>query len=126
MRVTDRPRLALDVLLGLQPSYLKVVVPSAHREAAWQQVLLEHLLLPLYVTGPGGSTVYAIGTGEAAAALRDYPLQFEVRCLGDPGDPLTHDVYLLRDVVAPPGEPLAAALASDEERSAVLDETHEG
>ena len=57
MRVTDRPRLALDVLLGLQPSYLKVTVPPEHRGAAWHRVLLEHLLLPLYVTGPSGSTV---------------------------------------------------------------------
>ena len=126
MRVTDRPRLALDVLLGLQPSYLKVVVPSAHREAAWQQVLLEHLLLPLYVTGPGGSTRLCHRHRGSCGRTARLPAPVRSAVSGRPGRSLTHDVYLLRDVVAPPGEPLAAALASDEERSAVLDETHEG
>jgi bacterial leucyl aminopeptidase len=57
---------------------------------------MRHLpLVPLYVTGEGGNTIYAIASSATISQLDD--LGFAVDRLGSENAPLTTDLYLLRD-----------------------------
>ncbi len=94
--VAPHPQLAaatLDEQTHLR--YLRITVPPTHTGEDWRATLRELPLLPLHATGRAGSTVYAIGTTSAAARLDD--LGFGVDRLGVEDEPLTTELYLLRD-----------------------------
>jgi bacterial leucyl aminopeptidase len=131
MLVAPHPRLAVAVLEErARLRHLRVEVPAADAGADPWAALRDLPLLPLHVTGPAGTTILAIGTSSAAAALEERG--FEVDRLGAEDDPLTTDLYLLRDdrrvhsgfLVAggDPGPPSATAPAAP----AVLAATDDG
>jgi bacterial leucyl aminopeptidase len=94
--VAPHPQLALPALEHRASlRYVRITVPQAHAREDWRSELRGLPLLPLHVTGDAGATVYAITTSAAAARLDD--LGFWVDRLGTEGEPLTSDLYLLRD-----------------------------
>jgi leucyl aminopeptidase len=94
--VAPHPQLALSVLEHQAPlRYVRITVPHTHAREDWRAELRGLPLLPVHVTGDAGATVYAITTAAAAARLDD--LGFWVDRLGTEGEPLTSDLYLLRD-----------------------------
>ena len=94
-RVVPHPCLVLEVLNGSHLRYIRVTAPSDESEKRWRQVMKALPVVPLYVTGERGTKVYAIATTGAAARLDD--LGFEVDRLGIEDQPLTTELYLLRD-----------------------------
>jgi leucyl aminopeptidase len=94
--VAPHPRLALPVLeQRARLRYVRITVPQAHAGEDWRNQLGDLPLLPLHVTAASGGTVYAIATPEVAARLDD--LGFFVDRLGAEDEPLTTELYLLRD-----------------------------
>jgi leucyl aminopeptidase len=94
--VAPHPQLALAVLAQRAPlRYVRITVPEAHAGEDWRAELRDLPVLPLHVTGPSGLTVYATTTPAAAARLDD--LGFSVDRLGSEDEPLTTELYLLRD-----------------------------
>jgi bacterial leucyl aminopeptidase len=93
--VAPHPQLALSVLEQAALRYVRITVPQVHAREDWRAALRGLPLLPMHVTGAAGATVYAITTSAAAARLDD--LGFWVDRLGTEGEPLTSDLYLLRD-----------------------------
>ncbi|MGI8806992.1 MAG: M28 family peptidase [Acidimicrobiales bacterium] len=94
--VAPHPRLALPVLEQPAPlRYVRITVPPAQATTNWRAVVGALAVLPLHVTGPNQSTVYAIATTSAAAQLDD--LGFWVDRLGREDEPLATDLYVLRD-----------------------------
>jgi bacterial leucyl aminopeptidase len=94
--VAPHPELALSVLQDHAAlRYVRIAVPPIHASEDWRAELRGLPLLPLHVTGDAGGTVYAITTSAAAARLDD--LGFWVDRLGTEDEPLTSDLYLLRD-----------------------------
>jgi hypothetical protein len=85
----------MSVLSEQALRYVRITVPQAHAGEDWRADLRELPLLPVHVTGEAATTVYAITTPAAAARLDD--LGFWVDRLGAEGEPLTTDLYLLRD-----------------------------
>ena len=95
-QVAPHPLLVLVQLEQPVPlRYLRITVPPDQVGTNWAGALTGLPVLPVYVTGPEGGTVYAIATPDAAARLDD--LGFWVDRLGAPDEPLTTDLYLLRD-----------------------------
>jgi bacterial leucyl aminopeptidase len=94
-RVAPHPCLILEVLNGSYLRYIRITVKSEQSEQAWRPVIRMLPVVPLYVTGLEGNKVYAIASAEAAARLDD--LGFEVDRLGVEDQPLTSQLYLLRD-----------------------------
>ena len=95
-RAAPHPLLAVPVLDepgGLR--YVRVTVPPAGTGDDWRETLRSLPLVPMHVTGDAGATVYAVATASAAARLDD--LGFRVDRLGGADEPLTTDLYLLRD-----------------------------
>lgn len=94
--VAPHPQLALPVLEQHAPLRdVRITVPQVQAGEDWRAELRDLPLLPLHVTGEAGATVYAIATPAAAARLDD--LGFWVDRLGTEDEPLTTDLYLLRD-----------------------------
>jgi bacterial leucyl aminopeptidase len=94
--VAPHPQLASAVLAQRAPlRYVRITVPQAHAGEDWRAEFRDLPVLPLHVTGPSGVTVYAIATPAAAAHLDD--LGFSVDRLGSEDEPLTTELYLLRD-----------------------------
>jgi phosphoglycolate phosphatase-like HAD superfamily hydrolase len=100
--VAPHPSLAVAVLDQLAPfHYLRVRVPAAAagNGADWNSLLRENSLLPLYRTvspeAPSSVEVYAVADATTALKLDD--LGFPVDRLGVENEPLTTDLYLLRD-----------------------------
>jgi hypothetical protein len=129
-RVAPHPCLALEVLNGSHLRYLRVTVPSEESEQAWRQVMRALPVVPLYVTGTEGSKAYAIASTETAAKLDD--LGFEVDRLGVEDQPLTSQLYLLRDdrqirsgFLAPEGHS-THFFSKDEQSQWVLSSSSEG
>jgi bacterial leucyl aminopeptidase len=94
--VAPHPQLALAVLehhAGLR--YVRITLPEDHVGEDWRAQLRDLPLLPLHISGRAGGTVYAIATPAVAAWLDD--LGFWVDRLGAEDEPLTTDLYLLRD-----------------------------
>jgi bacterial leucyl aminopeptidase len=93
------PRLAAALLDRPQPlRFVRITVPPAAAAGSgvdWSAAIRELPLLPVHVSGPAGGTLYAIGTAAAVAHLDD--LGFRVDRLGAEDEPLTADLYLLRD-----------------------------
>lgn len=130
LRVAPHPCLAWEVLNGSHLRYIRVTVPTEQSDKGWRQVIRDLPVVPLHVTGDKGTKVYAIATTGAAARLDD--LGFEVDRLGREDDPLTTEMYLLRDdrqtrtgFLAPQGSS-AHFFTKDEESNWVLSSSQEG
>jgi bacterial leucyl aminopeptidase len=94
-QAVPHPLLALPALEDPSPlRYVRITVPQAHTSTEWRDALRAEPVLPLHVTG-GGTTMYAVAPAGAAARLDD--LGFHVDRLGGDGEPLSTDLYLLRD-----------------------------
>ncbi|OKI25089.1 M20/M25/M40 family metallo-hydrolase [Streptomyces sp. CB03911] len=98
--VAPHPSLAQRVLDGTAPlRFLRVRVPQRGAGSDWRAMLREQPLVPLHLAGNGGSPqaaeVYAVADAATALALDD--LGFSVDRLGEADEPLTADLYLLRD-----------------------------
>jgi hypothetical protein len=129
-RVVPHPRFVWEVLNGSRLRYIRVTVPIEQSEKKWRQIMIDLPIVPLHVTGERGTKVYAIATTGAAARLDD--LGFEVDRLGREDDPLTTELYLLRDdrqtrtgFLAPQGSS-AHFFTKDEESNWVLSSSQEG
>ena len=95
-RVAPHPCLVLQVLNGARLRYVRAAVPADEvGSGGWREALRQLSVVPLHVTGEGGTTVYAVATSDAAARLDD--LGFEVLRLGSEDLPLGTEMYLLRD-----------------------------
>ncbi|MCV2489185.1 M20/M25/M40 family metallo-hydrolase [Geodermatophilus sp. YIM 151500] len=131
LAVAPHPLLALPLLEEESPvRYVRVTVPPTAAGGDWRRALGDLRLLPLHVTGEGGTTVYAVVTASAAARLDD--LGFWVDRLSAEDEPLTNDLYLLRDdrqvrsgFLSPEGNSAALLTAGTWARS-VLASTDEG
>jgi hypothetical protein len=99
--VAPHPRLAMTMLLQQGPlRYLRVRIPSASAGMDWRGTLRNHPVVPLHLTAepvgePPIATVYAIADAPTASKLDD--LGFWVDRLGAEDEPLTSDLYILRD-----------------------------
>jgi bacterial leucyl aminopeptidase len=94
LRAAPDPALAWDVLNGARLRYIRVSVPADRRSKNWRGALAALPVVPLY-QAPDGDALYLIATTAAAARLDD--LGFSVDRLGYEDEPLTTDLYLLRD-----------------------------
>jgi bacterial leucyl aminopeptidase len=94
-QVVPHPSLVWEVLNGSRLRYIRIAVTAAQSDSAWRSAIRGLAVVPLYVTGESGDRVYAIATTTAITQLDD--LGFQVDRLGSEGDPLTTEVYLLRD-----------------------------
>lgn len=95
-RVAPHPRLALEVLNGSRSRYIRITVPVEYRGSGeWREAIRSLSVVQIHVTGEDGTTVYAIAASGAASRLDG--LGFEVLRLGGEDDPLTTEVYVLRD-----------------------------
>ena len=96
----------------------------------WRSVLREAAVVPLRVTRSNPRRLYAIATGEAVTKLRG--LHFNMELLGKEGDPLTTDVYLVRDDRETPtgfmaAEGRSAQFFEDQGKAdVILSPSHEG
>ncbi|HEY0431035.1 MAG TPA: M28 family metallopeptidase, partial [Pyrinomonadaceae bacterium] len=97
--VAPHPNLAMDVLLGNGPlRFLRIRVPTDTTAAAWKKTLSQLPLAPVHTSVTPKTLaveVYAIAGTATAAKLDD--LGFWVDRLGQPDEPLTSDLYILRD-----------------------------
>lgn len=91
--VAPHPLLAPALLA--RPSrlrFLKVQVPSGTQDSDWRGALRQQRFIALHAES---AAVYGIAGAHTAAMLDD--LGFLVDRLGPPDEPLTHELYLLRD-----------------------------
>ncbi|HEX2080133.1 MAG TPA: HAD family hydrolase, partial [Longimicrobium sp.] len=95
MRVAPHPLLAAAALQGEPMRFVRVTVPAEHEGTDWRGSLRGLPAIPLHVAADPRSRMYAITTDATAADLDD--LRFEVDRLGAANDPLTTDLYLVRD-----------------------------
>jgi leucyl aminopeptidase len=94
--VAPHPVLALSVLQqAAHLRYLRISVPVRHAEAAWRQALGALPIVPVHTAVNAGPVMYTIADDQTAARLDD--LGFNVDRLGGEDEPLTTDLYLLRD-----------------------------
>jgi leucyl aminopeptidase len=94
-RVAPHPTLAWDVANGGRVTYIRLRIPADPQERDWPGVLRELAIIPLHVTRDLPRRLYAIATLDAAARLGE--LHLDVEPVGHPEDPLTTDLYLVRD-----------------------------
>ncbi len=95
LQVLPHPSLVLEILKGSRLRYIRIAVTTTQNDSAWRSAIRGLSVVPLYMTGENGDRIYAIATTTAITQLDD--LGFQVDRLGSEGDPLTTDVYLLRD-----------------------------
>ena len=96
LAVAPHPLLAVSVLQGAGPlRYVRVTVPPGWAGGDWRRALRELPVVPLHVTAGPGPAVYAVTTAAVATLLDELGLW--VDRLGAEGQPLTTDLYLLRD-----------------------------
>ena len=96
--VAPHPNLALKILVNRAPlRFLRIRVPEPAKEKSWQQQLQQESVVPMHITGgrENGVEVYAIADSASAAKLDD--LGFWVDRLGVEDEPLTSDLYILKD-----------------------------
>ena len=94
--IAPHPVLALSVIQqAARLRYLRISVPVHHAEAAWRQALGALPVVPVHITASAGPVVYALADDQTAARIDD--LGFNVDRLGGEDEPLTTDLYLLRD-----------------------------
>ncbi len=121
--------LAPRVLLTGSPlRYVRIRVPQA--AAGWPELLGRHPVVPLHVTGRGAPEVYAVTDDDTALVLDD--LGFRVDRLGRDDEPVTSELYLLRDdgrAGGAPGEGAGSAatlFGGGRDAGLVLSSTDEG
>lgn len=129
LRVCPHPLLVEDVLAGDHLWHARIA-PSHARDEAWKQVLADAGVVPLHVSGAEGESVIGILSQRVAVEL--FNRQFEVTRLGALDDPLTTQLYLLRDDRAArsgfhsPAGQSAALLSKPDLASTVIATTPEG
>lgn len=130
LRVAPHARFAAAALRGERLRYVRVTVPVEHAGDDWRQAVAGLDVVPLRVDGDQGTVVDAIATSAAATQLDD--LGFEVFRLGGDDEPLTTEVYLLRDdrqtrtgFLVPEGAS-RAQFSADDESSRILASTRQG
>jgi bacterial leucyl aminopeptidase len=116
MRAAPHPLLARAVLEGEPLSYVRIDAPASLADRPWRRALLDQGVVPLHVTGEGGTVVYAIAPRSALPPVMN--MRFVVQTLGADDDPVATDLYLLRDDLAVRSGALsatgqAAALVAD-------------
>lgn len=131
LRVAPHPRLAAAALRRARLRYVRVEVPAEHVAENWHETMLGLELVPLHVAGEHGAVVYAVATAAAAARLDD--LGFQVYRLGAEDEPLTTEIYVLRDdhqtrsgFLSPEGESSRRFGTDDEEAERILASTRQG
>jgi bacterial leucyl aminopeptidase len=130
--VCPHPSLAPGILLAPSPlRFLRIRVPPAEAATDWRAPLRERPVVPLHVGGEAAPELYAIADTATALELDD--LGFWVDRLGADDEPLTSELYLLRDDGRAEGAfgsatGSAAALFGGDDRAArrVLASTEEG
>lgn len=98
MMVSPHPLLVQRVIAGETLRYIRIVAPAEMSESAWRSALRERDVVPLRVTGAEGRVVLAIAGNRVVGELIN--LLFEIQLLGQPDDPLTTDLFLVRDDLA--------------------------
>lgn len=128
--VAPHPRLAAAALRRAHLRYIRVEVSAEHVARSWGQTMLNLELVPLHVAGEHGAVVYAVATAAASAQLDD--LGFQVYRLGAEDEPLTTEVYVVRDdrqtrtgFLFPEGESSSRFGAGDE-AARILASTRQG
>ena len=128
--VAPHPILAWDIINGDSIRFVRVSVPANQSQQKWRSQISKLSVVPLNVTGKEGTKVYAIASNNSIMRLDD--LGFEVDRLGNVNQPLTKEVYLLRDdrqvrtgFLNPEGQS-SSFLSSQEESQWVLASTPEG
>lgn len=128
--VASHPFLIKDVLNGRVLRYIRITAPE-NRDKMWRQKLREHEVVPLYVTGDQGITVYAIASTQTALVVDD--LGFYVDRLGAGDLPQTTELYLLRDdlqagsgFLDSEGQSFSSFSGDNETSQLILSSTEEG
>jgi hypothetical protein len=93
--VSPHPLLAEAVLEGDTLWFVRIAVPPHRASQEWRAALRSLALVPLRVSGEGGRTVLAVASGTALAKLTN--AQFDWQPLGFEDDPLSSDLYVIRD-----------------------------
>ena len=96
--VSPHPVLTGAIIAGQALVYVAVTVTDAARFGTW--LASGRSFVPIRVTGTAPRHIYAIASVTEVESLR--AAGFEVSTLGDPGAPLTTDLYLVRDDRPPP------------------------
>ena len=100
-RVAPHPLLAWEVLKSSNLSYIRVTVPPEHSEEEWRAAIRSLPVVPLYVTGEGGTQVYAIASNTVATKLGALGFAVDRFCDIEIDSQAT-DLYLLRDNLQSP------------------------
>jgi len=99
--VAPHPILALPVLRQAGPlRYLRVRIPAGSAGSDWRATLQGQPIVPLHLTTEptgGASTVTLYAIYDSSTALKLDDLGFWVDRLGSEDEPLTTDLYILRD-----------------------------
>jgi bacterial leucyl aminopeptidase len=98
MRAVPHPLLVSAALEGQPLTYARITAPAPMAGRHWQQALLDAGVVPCHVAGEEGTVVYAIAARPALARVMN--MRFVVQLLGADDDPMTTDLYLLRDDLA--------------------------
>ena len=98
LRVAPHPLLALAVAHGEALRYVRITAPETIAGTEWRSPLLQTGAVPLHVTGPGGTVVYAIVDSTAIVQIMN--MRFIVQLLGADDLPAHTDLFLLRDDLA--------------------------
>jgi hypothetical protein len=94
--VCPHPALAPGVLLGSLPlRFLRIRVSPAQAVTDWRAPLRGHPVVPLHLEGGAAPQLYAVADTATALALDD--LGYWVDRLGAENEPLTSELYLIRD-----------------------------
>src|SRR4051794_10917954 len=99
--IAPHPRLALSVLLQQERlRYLRISVPPTFMHKNWRSILQAQPLVPLHLSAVSTDdlpilTLYAVADALTASKLDD--LGFWVDRLGAEDEPLTTELYILRD-----------------------------
>jgi hypothetical protein len=134
--VAPHPRLALSVLRHAGSLlYLRVRIPASSASSDWRTTLQSHPVVPLHLTAePTGaaSTIALYAIADSSTALKLDDLGFWIDRLGSEDEPLTTDLYILRDdqqvdsgFLAPVGNSFRSFHGPPSARR-VLTSTHEG
>ena len=97
--VAPHPSLAMSVLSQEGPlRFLRIRIPKSSETSPWRTTLQQLAVVPLHASAAGNdlaAEIYAIAASSVAAKLDD--LGFWVDRLGVEDEPLTSDLYILRD-----------------------------
>jgi leucyl aminopeptidase len=96
MVVAPHPLLVQEVLAGETLHHVRITVPPNHAAAdRWRRILHRMPIVPLHLEGPDGAAVYGIASRRSISDLIN--MRFGVEFLGEPGAPLTTELFILRD-----------------------------